>query len=361
VARGDILLRVDGEAVDNMADLMRALEEHEPGDEMELLVLHGDDERTLAASLGDRDGIPYLGLLPCGRLPGPGGMVTVRAGEPGAMITDVVSDGPADLAGLQAGDVIVAVDGQKLDSENNLADVIAAYEPGDTVILEVKRPGEESREVRIELGEHPEPEKEGIAYLGVHYRFLPPLHVPEGEALPFDWDWRPARPFLHRIPGGAVMQGAIVRHVAEDGPAAAAGLREGDLITAIEGDPVEGPRDLVDAIAEAEPGDRVTLTVYRPDDGEKAEEREVEVTLAEHPDEEGNAYLGVRIGGFFRMRHLEGDERLRKMDSFEPHFDWEAPFDELPFEFNAVPDHLEFHFPAEPFDGDEVNCCGGSI
>jgi hypothetical protein len=193
----------------------------------------------------------------------------------------------------------------------------------------------------------------------VRYQPLPHFHVLEGEALPFDR--RPARPFLHHIPGGEAMQGAIIRHVAEDSPAAAAGLRRGDVIVALEGDPIEGPRDLIDAIAERKPGDRVTLMVYRSDDKKDEEgEREVEVTLAEHPDEAGRAYLGVRIGGFFRMHHLEGDERLRRMDPFELHFDWKAPLDELPFEFNAVPDHFEFHFPPKLFE-DELNGCGGDV
>jgi S1-C subfamily serine protease len=358
VVRGDILLRAAGEAVDNVAELMHVLQEHEPGDEVELVVLHGDDERTLTAVLGDRDGNPYLGLLPSRHLSEPGEMVAMSVAEPGTMVVHVEPDGPADMAGLQVGDIVIAIDGQELDSENNLGDAIIAHKPGDTVTLEVKRPGEEPREVRVELGEHPT--KEGVAYLGVRYRPFPPFHALEGEALPFDR--RPARPFLHHIPGGEAMQGAIIRYVAEDSPAATAGLRRGDVITAIEGDPIESPQDLIDAIAERKPGDRVTLTLYRSNDDEKEAkgEREVEVTLAEHPDEEGKAYLGVRIGGFFRMHHLEGDERLPRMDSFELHFDWEAPLDELPFEFDAVPDHFEFHFPPKLFEG-ELNGGGGDI
>jgi len=148
VVRGDILLQVDDEAVDNLAELMRALRAYEPGDEVALTVLHGDDERTLTATLGDRDGQPYLGLVPCAGLPRSGHRVTVHTAGPGATIIGVEPNSPADLAGLQAGDVIVAVDGQELGSENNLADVIATYEPGDTVTLKVKQPGEDTRDVK---------------------------------------------------------------------------------------------------------------------------------------------------------------------------------------------------------------------
>jgi S1-C subfamily serine protease len=45
VERGDILLAIDGEAVDDVVELMRVLRDHEEGNEVELTVLHGDDER----------------------------------------------------------------------------------------------------------------------------------------------------------------------------------------------------------------------------------------------------------------------------------------------------------------------------
>jgi hypothetical protein len=114
------------------------------------------------------------------------------------------------------------------------------------------------------------------------------------------------------IPGEGIEQGVLVLDVAEDSPAEEAGLQDGDLITAADGEPVEEPQDLVDVIAAHEPGDRVTLTVYCFDHGsgrgdDIGEEREVEVTLAEHPDEEGKAYLGVFPGGFFIRMH-EGRE-----------------------------------------------------
>jgi len=67
-ARGDILLEIDSETVEDLGDLMRYLNELEPGDEVELTVLHGDDLRTLTATLGDRGDGAYLGLVPCGGL-----------------------------------------------------------------------------------------------------------------------------------------------------------------------------------------------------------------------------------------------------------------------------------------------------
>lgn len=92
----------------------------------------------------------------------------------------------------------------------------------------------------------------------------------------------------------APMWGAMVLEVAEDSPASEAGLHEGDVIAALDDEPVLGPGSLVEMIAEREPGDEVELTVYRLTGRSR---RDVAITLGEHPDEEGMAYLGVWLDG----------------------------------------------------------------
>lgn len=57
----------------------------------------------------------------------------------GVYITNVLSDSAADKAGLQEGDIVSKIDGEKLDEENGLADVISSKKPGDEVSLEVYR------------------------------------------------------------------------------------------------------------------------------------------------------------------------------------------------------------------------------
>ena len=353
VVRGDILLQLDGQAVNDAAELLHVLGERAVGDEVKLAILHGDDERTIEVTLGERDDVAYLGVVPCAGIPISGQRMSIHVVEPdvkpGATILDVVPDSPADRAGLQAGDIVVAVDGQELDAENDLADLIAAHEPGDTVTLEVEQPGEEPRQITVELGEHPD--EEGTAYLGVRYQPTRRFRVLGGPDFSFG-ERRGEREFpLPVVPhidieglDGEIVQGAVVEDVREDSPAEEAGLRQGDLITAIEGDPVKGPADLADAIAERKPGDQITLTVLHLD-GDDHEEREIEVTLAEHPDEEGAAYLGLRVGGFAHIQRFAGDGEDVDLDLF---INPKAPFDEL--------EDFEFHFQPEHLD-----CCGQSI
>jgi membrane-associated protease RseP (regulator of RpoE activity) len=91
--------------------------------------------------------------------------------EAGAMIVDVVPDGPADQAGLSEGDLLVAIEDKEIGEKSDLAAMIAEYKPGDKVRLKVAefgpRLGQESREVTVTLAEHPE--DEGKAYLGVTF------------------------------------------------------------------------------------------------------------------------------------------------------------------------------------------------
>ena len=90
--------------------------------------------------------------------------------EKGALISRVVDGGPAYDAGLEGssdqqtfqgapvetgGDVIVAVDGQELQAESDLAELVSRRRPGQTVTLEVLRDGER-QEVEVELEPRPE-------------------------------------------------------------------------------------------------------------------------------------------------------------------------------------------------------------
>jgi len=66
----------------------------------------------------------------------------------------VVAGGPAAQAGLQAGDVITAVDGTALDATHPLDMVMSQHAPGDTVTLDVLRGGQ-TIQVQVTLGTRP--------------------------------------------------------------------------------------------------------------------------------------------------------------------------------------------------------------
>ncbi|HEY5334034.1 MAG TPA: trypsin-like peptidase domain-containing protein [Solirubrobacterales bacterium] len=83
-------------------------------------------------------------------------------------------------------------------------------------------------------------------------------------------------------PSTESIEGAEVAEVPQGSPAAEAGVRQGDVITEIDGETVEGPEDLVAAIGAHEPGDPVTLEIERA-----SKSLSVKVTLGTQPAESG--------------------------------------------------------------------------
>ena len=249
---------------------------------------------------------------------------------PGAIITEVVPGSPAEQAGLQEGDVVVAVDSQRVGPAGNLARLISQYEPGDRVTLTVRRADEEARKIRVKLGENPD--IPGAPYLGVRYqpaapqgmmlREIPPL----GERGMWRLDELPIP-----LPGGLGQPGIMVMSVTEGSPADGAGLQHGDLIVSLDGEPVGSAEAFSDEIAGRQPGDRVALGVVHPgDEGEI----QLEVRLGEHPDQAGKAYLGVTIGGAFHQFRGMWDEGQ-----------W-MPHDEMPFNWDDLRRRFEMRPPS---------------
>jgi S1-C subfamily serine protease len=263
------------------------------GSQVMLTVLHGDEERVLPATLEDRDGRPFLGIVPCGR--GAHSVITDPVSA-GAMITSVVPDSPAAQADLQRGDIIVAVDGQEVDQANSLTDLIRTHVPGDMVTLTIQRPAETAREVTVTLAANPA--EAGQAYLGIGFRQVPGAGAFQGRQFLPGRD-RPV------VPAEQYEPAIIIRNVEEGSPAESAGLSRGDVITAINGEPVERAGDLVDAAAERQPGETVTLTVTQAGEDES---REVTVTLGENPDSAGVAYIGIAIDGFIKMHRSAAED-----------------------------------------------------
>jgi putative serine protease PepD len=91
---------------------------------------------------GETVAYPYLGV----RL--------ADAASGGAEVAAVQPGGPADDAGVEDGDVVVAVDGQEVGAADDLATAIASRAPGDEVTLTVERDGE-TVEIEVTLGRRP--------------------------------------------------------------------------------------------------------------------------------------------------------------------------------------------------------------
>jgi len=74
--------------------------------------------------------------------------------DTGAQVSRVVSGSPADKAGLQAGDVITAIDGKAISTADDLTALVNTYKPGDTAKLTVTRNGS-TKTLTITFGQRP--------------------------------------------------------------------------------------------------------------------------------------------------------------------------------------------------------------
>jgi S1-C subfamily serine protease len=72
----------------------------------------------------------------------------------GRSIPAILTDGPADQAGIQTGDIVTAIEGYRIDSTHLLEDILVRYAPGRTVSVEIYRGGQYLT-FRVTLGTRP--------------------------------------------------------------------------------------------------------------------------------------------------------------------------------------------------------------
>ena len=157
----------------------------------------------------------------------------------GAMITKVAEDGPAAKQDLKAGDVIVAVNGEKIDDSRDLARKIAELPPNTDVKLSIVRYGEK-REVDMKLATFPNNKR--LASLEDDDK--PGTTGQEMKDLGL---WlAPAAKFP-----GAGDEGVVITDVDPHSDAADKGLKSGDVILQVAGVAVSDPTDVAEGVKKA--------------------------------------------------------------------------------------------------------------
>jgi serine protease Do len=170
----------------------------------------------------------------------------------GALISRVNPGSAAAKAGLQAGDVILEVNGQKVAQAGSLSSLISMTPPGETVALKVWREHKE-HSLKATLG-NAEDSKTAQAKPGSADG------AEDGTRLGLSM--RPLSPQESRQLGSD--QGLLIQDLDASGPAARAGVAAGDVLLAINGKPIQSIED-IRAILKNHPK-QVALLVRRQGD-----------------------------------------------------------------------------------------------
>jgi len=155
----------------------------------------------------------------------------------GALIGDVSPNTPASRAGLKKGDIILKLNGEPVDSRNQLTLRVSQTPPGTPVDLSIWRDGK-AQDVKITLGELPEKSAkeegeetkgngalEGVNVENVTADIAQQLNLPTGT------------------------QGVVVTDVDPSSPAATTGLSRGDVIQEVNHKPVHNVEEYNQAIS----------------------------------------------------------------------------------------------------------------
>jgi len=168
----------------------------------------------------------------------------------GALVRGAESGGPADKAGIEAGDIITKVDGKVIEKSGDLPRLVGATKPGSKTVLQVFRRGG-LRDISVTVAEF-EPDA--------------PSRVAQAESGP--------------VAGGKTALGLTVTDLADaakrelklkagvkveavEGAAARAGLREGDVILALDNTEIADAKQFMAVAAKVEKARAVSVMVRR--------------------------------------------------------------------------------------------------
>ncbi len=257
----------------------------------------------------------------------------------GAMVQSVYDDTPAESAGIEAGDIIVEFDGEKITDVDGLVTMVQGHEPGDEVKIRARRDGKR-KSFSVTLGEREQSfTLQGNSFQdgGSHRFYMKHMDKPDqfrsqsclpgGAAWTFGSDGMPGQAKLgveirdlsgdlaDYFPG--TKEGALVLSVIEDSAAETAGLKAGDVIVKLGDETVDDSTDLREAVAEAAGEGELKLVYYRQgkrrDADVEIEEGGIDITvghLSRFFEESSDGLHGV----FERLHDEDWPDKLKQME-----------------------------------------------
>jgi C-terminal processing protease CtpA/Prc len=160
--------------------------------------------------------------------------------KPGLVIGSVISGKGAETAGLQAGDVVTKVDGKTVTGGGTLRTALTGHQPGDRVMVEYQRDGQ-TLQTEVTLSK----DRSYYSYTAKRDPCAVFIGVYTGES------------------GAAEGRGVKVTGIVDETPAKQSGVQPGDVILALDDQPVNDHIELLRERNKHRPGDAFRLTVDR--------------------------------------------------------------------------------------------------
>jgi serine protease Do len=163
-------------------------------------------------------------------------------GGKGVLVSEVTPDSPAAKAGLKSGDVVLEIDGRKVENPSDVARAVGLSAPGRKVKVMLWR-DKTQKTVEVVLAEAPG----------------------DRQASRLGFEVRPLTRELARELNRRSTEGVLVTSVEDGAAAEEAGIRRGDVIVEVNRQPVKTVADFERATRDLKKGERLTLRLERGD------------------------------------------------------------------------------------------------
>jgi serine protease Do len=173
----------------------------------------------------------------------------------GALVANVMPDGPAAKAGIVRGDIIIGFHGKKVQESSELPRLVAVVPPNTEVDVEIIRGGKKLT-IPVTLGAMKDDEPETVAR-------LQPSDVEETLGLQV----QSITPDVARALRLEDAEGVVVSQVDPSGPAAEAGVRRGDIVREVNRKPVTDMASYQEAATQLDPEVPVLFLLERKGNG----------------------------------------------------------------------------------------------
>ncbi len=317
---GDVITSLNANDVANSQDVANTIRSMDPGAQVNIDFMRDGDKMSVTVTLGTQTAdmqmpTPAMPMMP-EMTDQPNGNnnngsnnrnhnnrqfgLSYNGSDQTWMITNLSDNSPLYDAGLREGDVITAIDGSKYDAAG-LREYINSLDADAMVTLSVQRNGA-AQEIQIAAadlmrlvapmtmgrGNGNQPGNGNDNLPDNFFQMMPPSMFGYGNGrLGVTFVTLDEQTALQY--GVTMTEGALIVSVDANSPASESGLQENDIVTAVNGEPVDQERTLRDRLIAYEPGDVVTLTVLR-----EGQSQDIEATMGE-PDVSSQNFRGFQF------------------------------------------------------------------